>query len=65
MKENLSILTKRFRDRVRTFCMNPYGEVVKEYSEGMYSVNGHSYRNRKTDEHELRPAGEHGFHEPL
>ncbi len=40
--------TRRFRDRVRTFCMNPYGEVVKEYSEGIYSVNGHSYRNRKT-----------------
>jgi len=40
--------TKRFSDRVRTFCMNPYGEVVKEYSEGIYSVNGHSYKNRKT-----------------
>ncbi len=41
--------SKRFRDRVRTFCMNPYGEVVKEYSEGVYSVNGHSYRSRTTD----------------
>jgi uncharacterized protein len=41
--------TKRFRDRVRTFCMNPNGEVVKEYSEGVYSVNGHSYKNRKTE----------------
>jgi uncharacterized FAD-dependent dehydrogenase len=41
--------TKRFRDRVRTFCMNPYGEVVKEYSEGIYSANGHSYRNKTTD----------------
>jgi uncharacterized FAD-dependent dehydrogenase len=41
--------SKRFRDRVRTFCMNPYGEVVKEYSEGIYSVNGHSYKNRKTE----------------
>ncbi|MGC1453980.1 MAG: NAD(P)/FAD-dependent oxidoreductase [Nitrospirota bacterium] len=41
--------TRRFRDRVRTFCMNPYGEVVKEYSEGIYSVNGHSYRNRTTN----------------
>jgi uncharacterized FAD-dependent dehydrogenase len=40
--------TRRFRDQVRTFCMNPYGEVVKEYSEGICSVNGHSYRNRKT-----------------
>ncbi len=41
--------TRRFRDRVRTFCMNPYGEVVKEYSEGIYSVNGHSYKNKKTE----------------
>ncbi len=41
--------SRRFRDRVRTFCMNPYGEVVKEYSEGITSVNGHSYRNRTTD----------------
>lgn len=41
--------SKKFRDRVRTFCMNPYGEVVKEYTEGIYSVNGHSYRSRTTD----------------
>jgi uncharacterized protein len=40
--------TRRFRDQVRTFCMNPYGEVVKEFSEGIQSVNGHSYRNRGT-----------------
>jgi uncharacterized FAD-dependent dehydrogenase len=39
----------KFHDRVRTFCMNPYGEVVKEYSEGVFSVNGHSYKNRKTE----------------
>lgn len=40
--------TKRFRDRIRTFCMNPYGEVVRENSEGVFSVNGHSYRERRT-----------------
>jgi uncharacterized FAD-dependent dehydrogenase len=40
--------SKRFHDRVRTFCMNPYGEVVQEYSDGIFSVNGHSYKNRKT-----------------
>ena len=42
-------VTKRFRDRVRTFCMNPYGAVVKEYSEGIHSVNGHSYKNQRTE----------------
>ncbi len=40
--------TKRFRDRIRTFCMNPFGEVVRENSEGVFSVNGHSYRERRT-----------------
>lgn len=41
--------TQRFHDRVRTFCMNPYGEVVKEQSDGIYSANGHSYKNRRTE----------------
>jgi hypothetical protein len=40
--------SRRFRDRVRTFCMNPYGVVVKENAEGIASVNGHSYKNRRT-----------------
>src|SRR5574337_510290 len=40
--------SRRFRDQIRTFCMNPYGVVVKENAEGIASVNGHSYRNRKT-----------------
>jgi uncharacterized FAD-dependent dehydrogenase len=34
-----------FNDRVRTFCVNPYGEVVKEYLKGIWTVNGHSYAN--------------------
>ncbi len=41
--------SRRFQDKVRTFCMNPYGEVVKEYSEGIFSVNGHSYKNKKSE----------------
>jgi len=40
--------SKTFRDRVRTFCVNPYGEVVKEYLKGIWTVNGHSYANRKS-----------------
>ena len=35
--------TKKFGDRVRTFCMNPYGEVVTENTNGIITVNGHSY----------------------
>ena len=41
--------SKKFRDKVRTFCVNPYGEVVKEYLKGIWTVNGHSYANRKTN----------------
>lgn len=40
--------SKKFNDRVRTFCVNPYGEVVKEYLKGIWTVNGHSYTNKKT-----------------
>lgn len=40
--------TKRFHDRIRTFCMNPYGEVVQERSDQIFSVNGHSYQDKRT-----------------
>jgi uncharacterized protein len=40
--------SKTFQDRVRTFCVNPYGEVVKEYLKGIWTVNGHSYSDQKT-----------------
>ncbi len=35
--------TKQYSDLVRTFCMNPYGEVVSENTNGIVTVNGHSY----------------------
>ncbi|MCR5650120.1 MAG: NAD(P)-binding protein [Lachnospiraceae bacterium] len=35
--------TEKFEDRVRTFCMNPYGSVVTENTNGIVTVNGHSY----------------------
>lgn len=38
-----------FDDRVRTFCVCPYGEVVTEYDEGITTVNGHSYAAKKTN----------------
>ncbi len=44
----LIFYSKRFDDKVRTFCVNPYGEVVKEYVKGVWTVNGHSYAGRKT-----------------
>ncbi len=38
-----------FGDEVRTFCMNPNGEVVQENYNGIVTVNGHSYANIKTN----------------
>ncbi len=37
--------TKQFGDRVRTFCMNPHGIVVNENTNGIITVNGHSYED--------------------
>ncbi|MCL4502325.1 MAG: FAD-dependent oxidoreductase [Deltaproteobacteria bacterium] len=41
--------SRTFDDKVRTFCMNPNGEVVLEDLEGLVTVNGHSYASRKTE----------------
>ena len=35
--------TQQYGDRVRTFCMNPKGSVVSENTNGIITVNGHSY----------------------
>lgn len=43
--------TEKFEDPVRTFCMNPHGIVVNENTNGIITVNGHSFEdeNKKTD----------------
>ncbi|MGB9586743.1 MAG: NAD(P)/FAD-dependent oxidoreductase, partial [Armatimonadota bacterium] len=38
-----------FDDKVRTFCVCPYGEVVMEYDDAVTTVNGHSYAKKKTN----------------
>ena len=37
--------TEKFEDNVRTFCMNPRGSVVNENTNGIITVNGHSYED--------------------
>jgi hypothetical protein len=37
--------TEKYGDLVRTFCMNPYGAVVTENTNGIVTVNGHSYED--------------------
>uniref|UniRef100_A0A7C1F3A3 FAD-dependent oxidoreductase n=1 Tax=Ammonifex degensii TaxID=42838 RepID=A0A7C1F3A3_9THEO len=41
--------SKTFEDKVRTFCMNPGGEVVMENNDGVVTVNGHAHAYRKTE----------------
>ncbi len=43
--------TSKYEDLVRTFCMNPKGEVVNENTNGIVTVNGHSYEDpaKQTD----------------
>jgi uncharacterized FAD-dependent dehydrogenase len=38
-----------FDDRVRTFCVCPYGEVVTEWAGDVMTVNGHSYAEQRTE----------------
>ncbi len=42
--------TEKYEDNVRTFCMNPRGIVVNENTNGIITVNGHSFEdeNKKT-----------------
>ena len=44
----LIYFSKCFDDQVRTFCFNPYGEVITESYEDVITVNGHSFLNKKT-----------------
>ena len=40
--------SKFFDDAIRTFCVAPYGEVITESYDGVLTVNGQSYAERKT-----------------
>ncbi len=57
--------SKASEDRVRTFCMNPSGEVIKEYYDEVLSVNGHSYREKKTDNTNFALLVDKRFTEPF
>ncbi len=39
--------TNQYNDMVRTFCMNPYGIVVTENTNGVITVNGHAYADEE------------------
>ena len=47
-ESKLVYFSRSFDDRVRTFCMNPYGFVVTENNAGLQTVNGHSFAHKKS-----------------
>ncbi len=47
-ESKLIYFSRSFDDRVRTFCMNPYGVVVTENNGGLVTVNGHSYAEKRS-----------------
>lgn len=59
--------TKQFEDNVRTFCMNPRGVVVNENTNGIITVNGHSYEceNKKTENTNFALLVSKRFSEPF
>ena len=57
--------SRTFDDKVRTFCMNPYGEVVSEELDGLLTVNGHSYTSRKTENSNFAILVSSTFTEPF
>ena len=58
-----------FDDQVRTFCVAPYGEVISESYNGVLTVNGQSYAERKTENTNfailVRTAFTEPFREPI
>jgi uncharacterized FAD-dependent dehydrogenase len=54
-----------FDDRVRTFCVCPYGEVVTEWAGDVLTVNGHSYANLKTENTNFALLVSKNFTEPF
>ena len=55
-----------FRDKVRTFCQNPGGFVSQEnYDNNLAVVNGHSYKELKTENTNLAILCSHNFTEPF
>ncbi|UCF84908.1 MAG: FAD-dependent oxidoreductase, partial [Desulfobacteraceae bacterium] len=57
--------SKTFDDKVRTFCMNPYGEVVTEKNDDIITVNGHSYAEKRSENTNFAILVSSAFTEPF
>ncbi len=57
---------KPFKNKVRTFCQNPGGFVSQEnYDNDLAVVNGHSYKELKSNNTNLAILCSHNFNEPF
>ncbi len=55
-----------YRNKVRTFCQNPGGFVSQEnYDDDLAIVNGHSYKDKKSNNTNLAILSSHNFSEPF
>ncbi|MGN0680041.1 MAG: NAD(P)/FAD-dependent oxidoreductase [Oscillospiraceae bacterium] len=55
-----------FRNKVRTFCQNPGGFVAQEnYDDNLAVVNGHSFKNIKSENTNLAILCSHNFSVPF
>jgi hypothetical protein len=57
--------SKSFDDQIRTFCVAPYGEVITESYNGVLTVNGQSYAERKTENTNFAILVSTSFTEPF
>ncbi|MGC9347196.1 MAG: NAD(P)/FAD-dependent oxidoreductase [Anaerolineae bacterium] len=57
--------TKAFDDKIRTFCMCPYGEVSTEFAGDVMTVNGHSFADHKTGNTNFALLVSKNFTEPF
>jgi uncharacterized FAD-dependent dehydrogenase len=61
----LLYISRQFGDKVRTFCMNPYGEVTTESYGGIVTVNGHSFAEERTTNTNFAVLVSQTFTEPF
>ena len=55
-----------FKNKVRTFCQNPGGYVAQEnYDHGLAVVNGHSYKEKKSNNTNFAVLCSHNFKVPF
>jgi len=57
--------SKSFDDKVRTFCFNPFGEVITESYSGVLTVNGQSYSEMQTQNSNFAILVSTSFTEPF